>query len=165
MGRSNFGGKGQPIAKYRVTLPWTLKNGRTDRDAIWIMEAYIIRWGPDTPCKGAIIRGKDMPGHARRLCHELCKNGWTNRFAVWVVDSGGLKEAQVQSYSPGGAKVPSWEGSLLLPCEYDWTVHLRQRCGLMSNYFDHLLLLLLSISNNVLTWSAVTDNTKLHWHH
>jgi len=22
--------------------------------------------------------------------------------------------------------------------EYDWTVHVRQRCGLMSNYFDHL---------------------------
>jgi len=37
------------------------------------------------------------------LCHELCKNGWTVRFAVWVVDSGGLKEAQVPSYSPGGA--------------------------------------------------------------
>jgi len=26
---------------------------------------------------------------------------------------------------------------------YDWTVRLRRRCGLMSNYFDHLLLFLL----------------------
>jgi len=25
------------------------------------------------------------------------------------MDSGGLKEAQVQSYSPGGANVPKWE--------------------------------------------------------
>jgi len=25
------------------------------------------------------------------------------------------------------------------PGEYDWTVRLQQRCGLMSNYFDHLL--------------------------
>ena len=39
----------------------------------------------------------------------------TDRFAVWVVDSGGPKEAQVQSYSPGGANEPSWEGTLLLP--------------------------------------------------
>ena len=31
-------------------------------------------------------------------------------FAIWVVDSGELKQAQVQSYSPGGANVPSWEG-------------------------------------------------------
>jgi len=29
-------------------------------------------------------------------------------FAIWVVDLGGPKEAQVQSYSPGGANVPIW---------------------------------------------------------
>jgi len=29
------------------------------------------------------------------LCRELCKNGWTDWFAVWVVDSGEPKEAQV----------------------------------------------------------------------
>jgi len=33
---------------------------------------------------------------------------------MWVVDSGGPKEAQVQSYSLGGANVPSWEGTLAL---------------------------------------------------
>jgi len=49
------------------------------------------------------------------LCHELCKNGSTDRFAVWVVDSGGLKEAQVQSYLPGGDNVPSWEDTLAPP--------------------------------------------------
>jgi len=32
--------------------------------------------------------------------------------------------------------------TLAPPGEYDWTVHVRWRCGLMSNYFDHLLLLL-----------------------
>jgi len=34
---------------------------------------------------------------------------------VWVLDSGGLKEAQVKSYSPAGTNVPSvptWEGTL-----------------------------------------------------
>jgi len=40
------------------------------------------------------------------LCHKMCKNGWNDRFAVWVVDSGGLKKAQVESHSPGGANVP-----------------------------------------------------------
>jgi len=39
------------------------------------------------------------------FCRELYKNCWTNRFAVWFVESGRPKEAQVQSYSPGGAKV------------------------------------------------------------
>jgi len=39
------------------------------------------------------------------VCHnrEPCKNSSTDRGALWVVDSGRPKEAQVQSYSPGGA--------------------------------------------------------------
>jgi len=45
----------------------------------------------------------------------------------------------VQSYSPGCANVPWWEVTLAPPGDYDWTVRLRRRCGLMSNYFDHLL--------------------------
>jgi len=53
--------------------------------------------------------------------------------AIWVVDSSWVKEAQVQSYSP------TWEGTLAPPGEYDWTVHVQRRCGLMSNYFDHVL--------------------------
>jgi len=32
------------------------------------------------------------------------------------------------------------ECTLAPPGEYDWTVRVRRRCGLMSNYFDHLLL-------------------------
>jgi len=31
--------------------------------------------------------------------------------------------------------------TLAPPGEYNLTVHVRQRCGLMTNYFDHLLLL------------------------
>ena len=45
----------------------------------------------------------------------------------------------VQSYLPGGNNVPTWEGTLVPPGEYDWTVGLWQWCNLMSNYFDHLL--------------------------
>jgi len=62
-------------------------------------------------------------GHIRAcpttFCRELCENGSTYRFAVWVVDSGGPKEAQVQSYSSGGVNVPSREGALASPGEYD----------------------------------------------
>ena len=72
-------------------------------------------------------------------CRELCKNGWTYQFGVWLVDLGGPKEAQVQSYSPGGANVLSWEGTLSQPGKYGWTVSLWRRCGLTSDYFDHLL--------------------------
>jgi len=32
------------------------------------------------------------------------------------------------------------------PGEHEWTVHVRRRCGLRSNYFDHLLSLWLSLS-------------------
>jgi len=73
------------------------------------------------------------------LCRDLCRNGRTDWFAICVLDLSGPKEAQVQSYSPGGANVSSWEGTLAPPGEYDWTIPLRRRCGLISNYFDHLL--------------------------
>jgi len=62
--------------------------------------------------------GKEEPIISiRNFCRELCKNGRTDRLAVWIVDSGGPKEAQVQSYSPGGANVPKCEGTLALPGE------------------------------------------------
>jgi len=32
--------------------------------------------------------------------------------------------------------------TLAPPGEYEWTVHVQRRCGLMSNYFDHLFYLL-----------------------
>jgi len=60
------------------------------------------------------------------LCYELYKNDWTYQFAVWAVDSDGLKEAQVQSYSPSGTNVSTWEGTLVPPGEYNWIVCLQQ---------------------------------------
>jgi len=52
------------------------------------------------------------------LYRETCKNGWIDRFAVWVVHSGGPKKIQVQSYLPGGANVPVVKYSNILP----WSV-------------------------------------------
>jgi len=126
------------------------KNGWTDRDTVWVEDSGghrepCIRWGPGTPI-GRGIFGNLGARRAHCTCKyrdfllwAVCKIGRTDWFAVWIVDSGGPKEAQVQSYSPGGANVPTWEGTLAPPGGYDWTVRLRQQCGLMSNYFDHFL--------------------------
>ena len=61
-----------------------------------------------------------------RFC---CRLGWKYKFN---------RIRQVAPICPYGG------GLLAPPAEYDWTIHLRRRCGLMSNYFDHLLLLVLT---------------------
>jgi len=89
------------------------------------------------------------------LWHDLCKNGWTDRDAVWVVDLGWLNEACVtckvrtdSSTEFGSVRsnfgwivrpLLTWGGTLVPRGEYDWTIRVWRRCGLMSNYFDHLL--------------------------
>jgi len=58
-----------------------------------------------SPLEGAIF-GKEEPiVSIGTFFRELCKKGRTERFAVWTVNSGGPKEAQVQSYSPDGVNV------------------------------------------------------------
>jgi len=113
------------------------KNGWTDPDAVCAVDSSgpkeaCVRWGTDPPTKGQLLPERTCLVCPTTLCHELCKNGWTDRFVVWIVDSDGPKVGQVQSYSPDGANVPG---------EYDWNVRMRRRCYLTSNYFDHLLLL------------------------
>jgi len=55
------------------------------------------------------LRNYSLTHYGEPFYKRLPKNGWTDQFAVWVVDSGGPKEAQVQPYSPSGANVPSQE--------------------------------------------------------
>ena len=50
------------------------------------------------------------------------------QFGLWT--RVGRKKSKIQSYSPGGANLPTWEGTLAPPDEYDWSVRLRRRCGL-----------------------------------
>ena len=69
---------------------------------------------------GTIVKYRDFLLWAvqKRLNHLICH-------------SGGPKEAQVESYSPGGTNVFSWGGILAPPGEYDWTVHVRQHAMLL----------------------------------
>jgi len=90
------------------------------------MEAC-IRWGPDSTYEGVIIRGKDMPGHARRHSAVSCTKMAEPidlPFELWT--RLGLKEAQVQS-CPHKLNVPLREG------EYGFTVRLRRRRGLVKS--------------------------------
>jgi len=72
-----------------------------------------------SPIRRGNLRERIAHCKYRDFLHELCNNGRTDRFPVWIVHSGGPKEAQVQSYSPNGANVPTWEGTLEPPGEYN----------------------------------------------
>ena len=68
-----------------------------------------------------------------------------------------------------------WVCILVPPGKYDWTIRVWRRCGLMSNYFDHLLLLVPSLlvgrqeehlackklSDEVLTWLSVWSDVQM----
>jgi len=49
--------------------------------------------------KGQLLGKGYTQTRSTTLCCELCKNGWTDWSAIWVVDLGVTKEAQFQSYS------------------------------------------------------------------
>jgi len=51
------------------------------------------------------------------------------------------------------------EDTFAPPGEYDWTVRLRRRCDLMSNYFDHLLTL--SPTNNAEALKKTLDSVYI----
>ena len=123
-------GNGRPIVKYRDTLQWAIQKWL---NRIEVPVGLCVRVGS----RNHVLHGVQMPHakgqflgerHARAclttLSRELCRNGWTDQDAVWVVDSDRPKEACV---------------TLAPPVEYDWTVLVRRWRGLLSNYFDHLL--------------------------
>jgi len=76
------------------------------------------------------------PVYPTTLCRELCKNGWTDRFTPWVVDSGGPKEAQVQSYSSGGANACAHMGGHIGAI---WRIRLNRPCAAAMRSYVKLL--------------------------
>jgi len=104
------------------------KNGSTDRDANWVEDSGgskkpRIRWHSDLHKGKGIYNGEKGGWHSD--VSFVKKNSWTDRDAIWAVDSGGPKEARWQhlvnttepSFCNGGA-------------------------AFLSNYFNHLLLFL-----------------------
>jgi len=101
-------------------------------------------WAPITPCQGAIFRGKDMPGMPHNTLSGAVQK-WLNQSICCL--SCGL----------GWAKRST--GSVIFARWRQWRAHWRHlantiepsicggdACGLMSNYYDHLLLLWLHCS-------------------
>jgi len=105
------------------------KNGWTNWDAVWIVDSSgpkhpRIGWAPDRLCEGAIFRGKDVTAGlsplavANVLFHHWCcvtiiaRTGWVHSLLWGVMGSG----------------------------EHDSTICMQRRCGLLSDYFDHLFI-------------------------
>jgi len=57
---------------------------------------YVLDGVHISACQGAIFRGRTCWACLTALCQELCKNGWTGRDAVWVVESDGPKDAYIR---------------------------------------------------------------------
>jgi len=132
------------------------KQDWTNWDAVWVVDSggpkeACIRWGAHPHAKGQLLGERTCPGNARWHSAISCaKMAEPIDLPIWVVDSGGLKEPQVQLYLPGGTNVPWREGTFSQHGEYNWTVHLRRWCGLMSNYFDHLFYFLIRVIQQTL---------------
>ena len=122
------------------TLPWAVQNGWTGQNAIWVVSSGglkepCIRLGPDPLCEGAIFRGKNMPELARRHCSELWKMTEQIEMLFWIVD---LSEPTEACFT-WGAHWRLWR--MQSNCACLGGTDEAAPCGLMSNYFDHLLLL------------------------
>jgi len=100
-----------PFVTDRVAWPVSLsvcdtsepyQNSWTDSDTIWIVgsdgpKESGVRWGPELPIGRGNFWGKGRPLKSiGTVCYELCKNGWTDRVAIWDLDSGGPKEAYIR---------------------------------------------------------------------
>ena len=85
----------------------------------WAYRNHVLDGVQTSAWERAILRGKGMPGYARRHCRELCKNGWTDlmSFGLWTTRVGPKSMCCMWC-------------TLAPPGKYDWTVRMRRRCGL-----------------------------------
>jgi len=160
-----WGGRGGPLQSTGTLRGHLCKNGGTNGAAIWVVGSdWPNDWRSICPHGKGQFWQKGAPTvKYRDFLPWAVQKGRTDRFAVWVVDSGGPMEEQVQSYPPGGANVSSWEGTMAPSGKYDWTVHLLHWCGLMSNDFDHLSVLFAAdIQLSTLQWTISADNNR-YW--
>jgi len=85
-------------------------------------------------CEGAIFRGMNMPGCARRHSAVSCAK-WLNWSRYCLGCGLGWAEWSMCYI----------EGTLAPPGEYDLIIHVWQWCVISSNYFDHLFVLVVFI--------------------
>ena len=114
--------------------------------------------GAQIPCEGAWLGERTCPSMPDDSLPWAAQNGWTDRFAVWVVDSGaGWVERSINSiaFARCARQYVLFGGNIGAPGEYDWTVRLRRRCGFMWNYFDHLLLIITSMHCVSSSWNWI----------
>jgi len=130
IGRGNFEReRGGPLWSIGTLCREQCKNGWTDRDAIWVMDLggskkACIRWGPDPPCQGGIIRGKDMPGLAQRHPSVSCP-----KMAEPINLPFGL-------WTPVGRRKHKFNH---IPQLTPMSPHEREYCGTPTNLFSKLL--------------------------
>jgi len=121
--RGYFGGKGRPILKYRDALPWTLPKttepiemlfelwaravNMTEPPRVAAMLPYVkllwplIRLHRSTTYVDAAYCYRPSSVVCESVCHtsKPCKNGCTDRDAVWVGDLHGRKEPCIRWWS------------------------------------------------------------------
>ena len=149
----NFEGrKGHPFVKYMDTLCGELCKTaeRTQMPfGLWARmgQRNRVRWG-SSGAEGCFFLWHPILGR-NLLQLALCER---QRLSDWLWRGFECSADRMQIlliYSaPKGRCMATIFGFLYTRCtlappgQCDWTVRVRRRCGLMSNYFDHLLLLL-----------------------
>jgi len=126
--------RGLSVGLFVTTMSPTKTTEPCNRDGVWVMKSGWVKEplldGYRSPVRMDNFEWEAAHCKVCTLWRELCKNGWTDRYAVWGMNSGGPKEA----------------------CVYRLGAHWRHLtntiepsvCGgdaaFLWNYFDHVLL-------------------------
>jgi len=129
MGMGNSEGKGWPIVKYRDTLrspvwKWLNRSWCRLDYGLGLAQGIMSYMGSRSRMRKGNFGGKGRPLLSiGTFCSELCRSGWTNRFAICVVDSSRMKKAQVHNFSRIHPVAPMYQKRL------NWSI-CRLSCGL-----------------------------------
>jgi len=137
-GKGQFWGGRRTTVKYRDTLwssvqtrlNWSRTRGAFGLWARMSPRNRVLDGCPDPPREGAIL--VDRGAHCEVWALSVVSCAKTAKPIDCRLDCGleWAEAAHFQSYSPGGANVPSWEDTLPSPGEYDWITRLQRRCAL-----------------------------------
>ena len=122
------------FVKYRVALPWATQKrlnrwkSRFGCGLGWSQRTiYLMGFTVQITQGKGQFWGEGGAAHGIKYSdtlHWAVQKGRTDRDAVWYLDSGRPKER--------------WGCTMAKPGEYQWTVHVRRRCSLLSNTLTNL---------------------------